>query len=402
MDMRFRLRYTDYNMKSEILKIFVVALAVVTPVQAYGRATNDPAAAAMYNEMGVKAFKDGATAAAVSYFEQARRLNPSDKTIKKNLAAAYTGQGMAEYDKRDLADAQKYFEAALQLDPENVDSLVLLGDIKYLSQKMDEAKALWEKVLKVYPDYRYRKEIEEKIAKLAKEAKVEKDYRSTGMDRFEIKYSREGARLSYNVRYYLQEAYRLLGQDFDYRPGYRITVLISDREQFETIGGWPAGTQGGYDGKIRLPLIGADYTPDHIRGLVWHEYTHLIVEDLSKGRAPLWMNEGLAYYEGFKYMKKRMATLKAAVDKNRLIPLAGLDDVLKAQDVGEEYWLACEESYTIASYMMKRYNKYTIREILKGMGGGETFETVMKKKFNTSMKEFEKRWLTELNKGRLY
>ncbi|MDD4879008.1 MAG: tetratricopeptide repeat protein [Candidatus Omnitrophica bacterium] len=389
-------------MKSGILKIFVAILAVVTPVTAYGRVINDPMAAAMYNEMGVKAFKDGAMTAAVSYLEQAYKLNPSDKVIKKNLAVAYTGQGTDEYNKRDLAAAQKYFEAALKLDPENVNSLVMLGDIKYLSQKMDEAKILWEKVLTAAPDYKYRKDLEEKIAKLAKEAEVEKNYRSTGMDRFEIKYSREGARLSYNVRYYLQEAYRLLGQDFDYRPDYRIAVLISDREQFETLGGWPAGTQGGYDGKIRLPLIGADYTPDHIRGLVWHEYTHLLVEDLSNGKAPLWLNEGLAYYEGSRYMKNRMAALRAAADKNRLIPLDGLDMALQSSDDQQRYWLACEEACTIAAYMMKRYNKYTIREILKAMGEGETFEAVIKRKSNLSMKEFEKRWLTELNKGRLY
>ncbi len=402
MDMRFLLRYTDYNMKPEILKIFVVILVIAAPFSAYGRVTNDPTTAAMYNEMGVKAYRDGAITAAISYLEQAYKLNPSDGIIKKNLAAAYGKQGETEYGKKDLAAAQGYFEAALHLDPDNLNSLVLLGDIKYLSQKMDEAKTLWEKVLKIAPDYKYRKDLEGKIAKLDKEANVEKDYRSTGMDQFEIKYSREGARLSYNVRYYLQEAYRLLGQDFDYRPDYRITVLISDREQFETLSGWPAGTQGLYDGKIRLPLIGADYTPDHIRGIVWHEYTHLLVEDLSKGKAPAWLNEGLAYYEGFKYMDKRMAMLKAAAGKNRLIPLEGLDSALQSTDDQKQYWLACEESYTLADYMMGRYNKYTIRETLKAVGDGETFETVMKRKFNLSMKEFEKRWLTELNKGRLY
>ena len=219
---------------------------------------------------------------------------------------------------------------------------------------------------------------------------------------YQLSNAHEGARLSYNVRYYLQEAYRLLGQDFDYRPDYKIIVLISDREQFESLGGWPAGTQGGYDGKIRLPLIGADYTPDHIRGIVWHEYTHLLVEDISKGRAPMWLNEGLAYYEGFKYMERRMAILKAAADKNRLIPLDSLDMALRTTDDQQQYWLACEEAYTLGAYMMKRYNKYTIREILKAMGEGETFEAVIKRKFNVSMKEFEKRWLTELNKGRLY
>ena len=187
MDMRFLLRYTDYNMKPEILKIFVVILVIAAPFSAYGRVTNDPTTAAMYNEMGVKAYRDGAITAAISYLEQAYKLNPSDGIIKKNLAAAYGKQGETEYGKKDLAAAQGYFEAALHLDPDNLNSLVLLGDIKYLSQKMDEAKTLWEKVLKIAPDYKYRKDLEGKIAKLDKEANVEKDYRSTGMDQFEIK-----------------------------------------------------------------------------------------------------------------------------------------------------------------------------------------------------------------------
>lgn len=388
-------------MKLDILKIFV-ALSVFCAAPAHGRVINDPSAAAMYNEMGVKAFKDDAITAAISYLEQAYRLNPPDRIIKKNLATAYERQGEKEYEKRNYTGAQGYFEAALQLDPENVNAAVFLGDIKYFSQKMDEAKALWEKALKAAPDYKYKKELEERIAKLDKEAHVEKDYRLTGMDQFEIRYSREGARLSYNVRYYLQEAYRLLGQDFDCRPEYKIIVLISDREEFETLGGWPSSTQGIYDGKIRLPLIGADYTPDHIRGLVWHEYTHLLVGDLSQGKAPLWLNEGLAYYEGYRYMEKHLGSLKSAAAKGRLIPLDDLDKALKNTADKERYWLACEEAYTLADYMMRRYNKYTIREILKALGAGEAFEAVMKRRFNVSVKEFEKRWLTELNEGKLY
>lgn len=369
---------------------------------AYAAVRDDPSAAAMYNEMGVKAFKDDAMTAAISYLEQAHRLNPSDKVIKKNLATAYEKQGEEEYGKRNLTDAQRYLEAALRMDPENINAMVLLGDIKYLSQKMDDAKALWEKILKIAPDYQYKDKLQERIDKLNKEAKVEKDYRLTGMDQFEIRYSREGARLSYNVRYYLQEAYRLLGQDFDCRPDYKIIVLISDREEFETIGGWPATVQGIYDGKIRLPLIGADYKPDHIRGLVWHEYTHLLVWDLSKGMAPLWLDEGLAYYEGFKYMDKHFSVIKTAVKKNQLIPLADLDKTLAEVTDKKEYWLACVEAYTLANYMMKRYNKYTIREILKAIGEGETFEAVAKRKLNMTMKELEKRWLRELKEDKLY
>ena len=52
------IRYTDYNMKSDILKIFVIFSVISLAAPGYGRVIDDPSAAAMYNEMGVKAFKD--------------------------------------------------------------------------------------------------------------------------------------------------------------------------------------------------------------------------------------------------------------------------------------------------------------------------------------------------------
>lgn len=392
-------------MRKAILKyIFIFAgLTVTAGFPAFARAAkDDPVTAAMYNQMGVEAVKAEAIEAAISYLAEAHRLDPDNKIIKKNLSAAYYQQAEIEFTKRDLALAQQYLESALLLDAENINAMVLLGEVKYLLQRLDEAKALWEKVVAVAPSYQYIGSVREKLEKLNKELKVEKDYRSTGLDQFDIKYSKEGAVLSYNVRYYLQEAYRLLGQDFDCRPRHKIIVLISDREEFETIGGWPDSVQGIYDGKIRLPLIGAELKPDEIRGLVWHEYTHLIVHEISKGKAPLWLNEGLAYYEGYVYANKNTRALKAAVENDKLVPFAQLDVVLNVKAHDANYWVACQEAYTLANYFMKRYNKYKIREILQLLGEGETFEAIAKRKLNITIKELEKRWLEELKKGKLY
>lgn len=392
-------------MKIKILNLILLVAMLSTAMPCFA-VKDDPLGASMYNEMGVKALNDEALDAALSYFQQAHKLNPSNNTVKKNLSVAYYRKGEVEYLKRNFAYAENYLASAVRYDPDNVPALFLMGDIKYLSQKMDEAKALWEKVLKLEPDFKYADELKKRIAKLEKESIVEKNYRSAGMDQFDIRYSKEGARLSYSVRYYLQEAYRLLGQDFDYRPQYKITVLIYEKKDFEYIGDglWIKGAGGIYDGKIRLPFIGADFTTDEIRGIIYHEYTHLLVNDISDRKAPKWLDEGLAEYEGARYLKKDMSVLKSAVKSNLLIPLKDLEAVfsdINNEDATQRY-LAYLESYTLANYLMKRYNKYKVREILEELGKGQSLETVMRDKLNVTVDEFEKRWLAELEAGKLY
>jgi len=392
-------------MKTRILNLIVIsAMLLAAPI--YAAVKDDPLAAAMYNEDGVKALDAGATSAAISYLEEAHRLAPNNKVVNKNLSVAYSRQAEMEYAKRDYVTAEQYLSAALEHDPDNVNALFMMGDIKYLSQKMDEAKALWEKLLKLAPNFKYAGALKEKLKQLEKETAIEKDYRATGMDRFDIRYAREGAKLSYNVRYYLQEAYRLLGQDFNYHPQYRITVLIYDKSDFEFIGAglWKKEAVGIYDGKIRLPFVGADFSTDEIRGITCHEYTHLLVNDISKRKAPRWLDEGLAEYESARYLKKDLSVLKAAVDSGLLVPLKDLDAVFAEIETKDptRLNLAYEEAYTLANYMMKRYNKYKICEILQKLGEGESMEMVMKNKLNVTVNEFEKRWLADLKSGKLY
>lgn len=389
-------------MKLKNLKTFILLIILFFISSTQLLAAEDLLGASMYNELGVKALKDEQVNAAISYFEQAHRLAPKNKTIKKNLSVAYYKKGEMEYSARHLSSAERYLAASLENGPDNINALVLMGDIKYLSQNMEEAKKMWEKVLALDPDYPYAGILKEKLAKLEKEAKVEEEYRSTGMDQFDISYSKEGTRLSYNVRYYLQEAYRLVGQDFNYQPKHKITVLIYEKGDFESIGDWQKGVVGVYDGKIRLPFIGANFTSGQIRGIVWHEYTHVIIHDIAKGSCPIWLNEGLAKHEEFVYIKKDLSLLKGAVERDQLITFKELDSNFSTPADEAQLELAYEESYTLANYLIKRYSRYKIRKILERLGNNETIESALKNELNLTMAEFERRWLNDLKAGKLY
>lgn len=389
-------------MKLKILKTFIILIPFILVAYQGLAEEEDLLGAQMYNELGIQALQDGAIDSAISYLEQARKLAPKQETIKKNLSIAYYKKGEAEYEFRHLSSAEKYLAASLENDPNNINALVLMGELKYLSQKLDEAKKLWEKVLALRSDYPHADTLKEKLKKLDKEAKVEKEYRLSGMDQFDIRYSKEGTRLSYNVRYYLQEANRLIGQDFKFWPKRKITVLIYETGDFKSISDWQKGVVGVYDGKIRLPLIGADLTSNEIRGIIWHEYTHAIIHDITKGNCPIWLNEGLAKVEEFKYIKKDLSILKSAVENDQLISFVDLDSAFFTLTDEIRFELAYEESYTLANYLKKRYNLYKIKKILERLGNNETIESAFKEELNIKITEFEKRWLNELRTGKLY
>src|SRR5438094_2112162 len=56
----------------------------------------------------------------------------------------------------------------------------------------------------------------------------------------------------------------------------------------------PDWAQGLFDGKIRLPVEGAMRDGTALDRVLRHEYTHALVHDRTRGRAPTWLSEGLA------------------------------------------------------------------------------------------------------------
>lgn len=397
-------------MKTKILKFYILSFIILIAASYVAKEDSacaaltkeDKVGAAAYNELGVQAIQDGQIDAAVSYLEEAAALDPGNGIIKKNLSAAYYKKGEAEYIKHDLSAAKKHLKVSLENDPDNINALGLMGELHYLSQDMDEAKRLWEKILKLDPDYPYADGLKEKLKKLEKEARVEKKFRSTTSDKFDIRYSKEATRLSYDIRHYLQEAYRLVGQDFNYQPKRKITVLIYEKGDFESVGDWREGTLGIYDGKIRLPLINADITTNEIKGIAWHEYTHAIIHDLAKGNCPVWLNEGLAKYEEFRYAHKDFSLLKGTVKKGGLILLKDLNSAFSTAADEIQLELAYEQAYTLANYLIKRYSRYKIRKVLERLGNNETIDLAFRKELNITMAEFERRWLKDLKAGKLY
>jgi hypothetical protein len=105
-------------------------------------------------------------------------------------------------------------------------------------------------------------------------------------------------RLAGEVLDALQDAYAELGTELGSYPEADIPVLLYAREDFAAVTRSPEWAGAVYDGKIRVPLGGVKRMSPPLRALLHHEYTHVVVHFLGKGRVPTWLNEGLAEVVG--------------------------------------------------------------------------------------------------------
>ncbi len=190
---------------------------------------------------------------------------------------------------------------------------------------------------------------------------------------------RHGA-ISRTVLGILEDAYGTVGKEFGYFPSEPLdTVLYTNRDFFDITQapGWSGGI---YDGKIRIPVRGAESNEALLRKVLFHEYTHAAVHSLYE-RCPLWMNEGLAEYFSKNYTKKI----------GQIIPLRSLErsfSWLSGQQVQVAYW----ESYSAVSFLIETHGFYRIKEFLRSLSEGAALDDAFKGSFGSTYGEFVATW----------
>src|SRR5438093_778603 len=73
-----------------------------------------------------------------------------------------------------------------------------------------------------------------------------------------------------------------------------VSVVLYERGQVRYVTGPHAWVNGLFDGRIRLPLGPALPARGELARLLPHEYAHAVIHHRARGRAPRWLQEGLA------------------------------------------------------------------------------------------------------------
>ena len=104
-----------------------------------------PAFALAHNDLGVLYYQQGDKARCVKNYEKAVELDPLNPIFRKNLADFYLMEEGA------VEKAMKIYVSVLKDDPEDIDSLMVVGHICTTLKEEDSARTFFERILDIEP-----------------------------------------------------------------------------------------------------------------------------------------------------------------------------------------------------------------------------------------------------------
>jgi tetratricopeptide (TPR) repeat protein len=381
------------------------------------------------NREAVTLAADGDLASAAALLREARRLEPEHELYLKNLQAVLINDGFAAIAAERYRDAVGRFTEALALgdrgevrrglgyaqyrlgNPEqarasleravdqgagDAETYLTLGRIHLDRHDYARALPLLEQAVEVGAD---SPGLTDTIARLRRDAAAEADYHSLGSSHFVIKVEgredTEAARIVLNA---LEDAYRRVGARFAYYPLERLEVVLYPDETFREVTGSPHWSGGIYDGRIKMPIGGLARGSERLARTVRHEYAHAAIVTLSKGKAPVWLNEGLAQVAEETGDEGRTNRLRLAVADGSLLSLADLESGFTRFD-RHQASLAYSQAYFAAKYLLDKKGGYNVRRLLEAMATADGIDAAFRQALAMPYAEFERHLVAALERA---
>ncbi len=337
--------------------------------------------------------------------QSAYSLFPLDEKNKRNLADAYSAYGNVLLNRKQYEQADEYYQKGAELypdsaafslprgicnyylkrydiaryeleraqiqQPDSVDVLYYLGLVMYETDFRHPAIKIWEQALAISPG---NPAITSVLEKHRKETFVEEGMDRNLSSRFNLTYDPgvDGS-FAQAVLDVLENAANQVGADLGHFPEARVPVAIYKRGDYKTVTDSPDWSGGVYDGTIRLPFGTATEITPQLRSILFHEYAHVVVFDLSRGNCPVWFNEGIAESFGRRQFESPSGhTTAAPLSKETAIDFSRLERGFGGLST-QEAMLAYDQSYSIVNYVATTYGWHRVTALLTLMGKGKNF-----------------------------
>jgi tetratricopeptide (TPR) repeat protein len=249
------------------------------------------------------------------HFNIGLRFDPENVALL--LEASYLHLKRSEY-----SAAADLLERARRVAPDSADVAKLSGWAYYGLNRSADAVSEWKKAMDLKPDPATQQALE----KAERDAKEEAEYREGETSHFILKYNGDAApELARDVMRTLEEQYVEISSAFDYTPPEPIGVILYTNQAFVDITRAPSWVGALNDGRLRIPVEGLSSVTPELARVLKHELTHSFVGQKSGGRAPVWLQEGLAQFMEGKRSRSNAGALSSAFEKHMEISLASYE-----------------------------------------------------------------------------
>ena len=252
---------------------------------------------------------------AAAHYREALTFAPNNVPLLLNLA-------MIDLRESEFTAAMEPLEHARRVEPESADVAKLMGWAYYGANKLDQAVAEWKRAQQLRPD----EEVASALAKAERDRQEEAGYREGETSHFSLKYSGAAAPdLARDILHVLENHFRDLESQLDYTPPERIGVILYTNEAFADITRAPGWAGAINDGRIRVPVQGLTSVTSDLSRVLKHELTHSFVGQKTRGRAPTWLQEGLAQWMEGRRSRDAASALVQIADKKAAEPFAQME-----------------------------------------------------------------------------
>ncbi len=240
---------------------------------------------------------------------------PEDPIILMNVA--YLHLHRSEY-----TASLEYLERARRVAPDNPDVAKLAGWAYYGMNKLDEAVSEWQRALALRPDA----EVQMALAKAQRDRREEENYRENESSHFTLRYSgAEEPSLAREMLRALETHFSAIESELNFTPPDPIGVILYTDQAFADITRAPGWVGALNDGRIRVPVQGLTNLTPELSRVLKHELTHSFIQQKTHGRAPTWVQEGLAQWmEGLR-SGDNAAVLVRVYDEKQAMTLEELE-----------------------------------------------------------------------------
>ncbi len=349
--------------------------------------------AILWNNLGILQEKTGGTEVSVKAFKKAVALDPQNAVAHLNLAHAYWGL-------RDPGLTEEFLQKVVTLTPDEPFPHIALADLLQEKDRLSEAgKHLAQAKDRLKKDPGLQSYVKAVTAKVHRTEKVEEKFSTHHGAHFTVKYDgTEDPETWTAVLDILEEAYREIGQKFNFFPTKPIIVVLHTKSQFQAATGSPNWADGLFDpvlGRIQIPTQGAATDRAWLTRVLRHEFVHaLIHEDLgaTAGSIPTWLNEGLAMQLAGDPWQD-VASLPQ--EEHGLVPLAVLEGSWESLPA-DKVTVAYVEANGATHYLIERFGMHKVHEVLAHLKARQTMAAAMQDRLQMSYEHFQQQWAESL------
>jgi tetratricopeptide (TPR) repeat protein len=313
-------------------------------------------------------FEHGNIDQARRYFESALRFQPENATVLIYYSALLVRTGKA-------SQALSYAQRAVSSAPQSPDAYTVLGYAQQASDRTRDAVASWQHSLELRPD----PAVQQYLDKAQREQNAETDFTQRESSHFVMHY--EGKQTSEAFRGQilaaLESDYDDLARDLGTPPHDNILVTLYTEQAFFDVTRAPLWSGALNDGKLRIPISGLSSLTPELARVLKHELAHSFINQLSAGRCPPWLHEGIAQLLEPRTLSGDGRQLAQLFKAQHNIPLNLLEGSFTRLSSGEAY-VAYAESLAAVSYINDSYGMSDLQRILQRLSEGSSTEAALR------------------------